>query len=100
MAAAVLRQAATHILESAAAVRPGPGAVEVALTGGLFRMGEPLLGPLREQAARLLPGATLVPAAGDPLDGAVLISRRPPARRPDAARGPGTAQTRPMTERD
>lgn len=74
VAAAVLRQAATHILESAAAVRPGPGAVEVALTGGLFRMGEPLLGPLREQAARLLPGATLVPAAGDPLDGAVLIA--------------------------
>lgn len=74
VAAGILRQAAGHILESAAAVRPGPGPVEVALTGGLFAMGEPLLGPLRDQAGRLLPGATLVPAAGDPLSGALLIA--------------------------
>jgi hypothetical protein len=46
----------------------------VALTGGLFAMGEPLLGPLRDQAPRLLPDATLVPSAGDPLDGALLIA--------------------------
>jgi len=74
VAALILRQAAAHILEAAAAVRPGPGPVEVALTGGLFRMGEPLLGPLREQAPRLLPGAVLRPAQGDPLDGALLIA--------------------------
>ncbi|WP_435822304.1 hypothetical protein [Actinacidiphila alni] len=37
-------------------------------------MGEPLLGPVRERAERLLPGARLVPAAGDPLDGALLIA--------------------------
>jgi N-acetylglucosamine kinase-like BadF-type ATPase len=74
VAADILRQAATHILEAAAAVRPGPGEVDVALTGGLFKMGEPLLGPLRELARRLLPGAILAPAAGDPLDGALLIA--------------------------
>jgi N-acetylglucosamine kinase-like BadF-type ATPase len=74
VASDILRHAAAHILESAAAVRPGAVGVEVALTGGLFKMGEPLLAPLRDQAPRLLPGATLVPAAGDPLDGALLIA--------------------------
>jgi N-acetylglucosamine kinase-like BadF-type ATPase len=74
VASEILRRAATHILESAAAVRPGPGAVDVALTGGLFKMGEPLLGPLRDQAEWLLPDAELVPAAGSPLDGALLIA--------------------------
>jgi hypothetical protein len=47
----------------------------VGLAGGLFKMGEPLLGPLRDQAQWLLPGAVLVPAAGDPLDGALRIAR-------------------------
>ncbi|WP_225846805.1 N-acetylglucosamine kinase [Streptomyces sp. HPF1205] len=70
----ILRRAATHILESAAAARPGPGEIEVALTGGLFRIGEPLLGPLRDQAPWLLPDATLVPAEGDPLDGALALA--------------------------
>lgn len=70
----ILRRAATHILESAAAARPGPGETEVALTGGLFRLGEPLLGPLRDQAQRLLPDATLVPAKGDPLDGSLALA--------------------------
>lgn len=74
VASDILRRAAAHVLESAAAVRPGPGEVEVALTGGLFRLGEPLLGPLRDQARWLLPDAVLVPAAGDPLDGALLIA--------------------------
>jgi N-acetylglucosamine kinase-like BadF-type ATPase len=74
VASDILRQAATHILQAAAAVRPGSGKVDVALTGGLFKMGEPLLAPLREQTLRLLPDATLAPAAGDPLDGAVLIA--------------------------
>ncbi len=74
VAAGIMRRAAAHILEAAAAARPGPGTVDVALTGGLFRIGEPLLAPLREQAPRLLPCAALVPAAGDPLDGAVLVA--------------------------
>jgi len=74
VAGAILRQAAAHILESAAAVRPGPGPFDLGLTGGLFRMGEPLLAPLRALAGRVLPDATLVPAAGDPLSGAVLIA--------------------------
>ncbi|SEO95502.1 N-acetylglucosamine kinase [Actinacidiphila rubida] len=74
VASDILRRAATHILESAAAVRPGPEPVDVALTGGLFGMGEPLLGPLRDQAEWLLPDAELLPAAGDPLDGALLIA--------------------------
>ncbi|MBY8882996.1 N-acetylglucosamine kinase [Actinacidiphila acidipaludis] len=74
VASDILRRAATHILETAAAVRPGPGPVDVALTGGLFKMGEPLLAPLRDQADWLLPEAELCPAAGDPLDGAVLIA--------------------------
>jgi len=74
VASEILRRAATHILEAAAAVRPGPGPVEVALAGGLFGMGEPLLDPLRDQAEWLLPEADLHAAAGDPLDGAVLVA--------------------------
>jgi N-acetylglucosamine kinase-like BadF-type ATPase len=74
VASDILRRAATHILQCAAAVRPGAGPVDVALTGGLFAMGEPLLAPLRHQAEWLLPEADLCPAAGDPLDGAVLIA--------------------------
>ncbi|WUH95008.1 ATPase [Streptomyces sp. NBC_00433] len=76
VASEILRHAAQHILESAAAARPAqPGETEVGLAGGLFKMGEPLLGPLRDQAEWLLPDAVLVPAAGDPLDGALLIAR-------------------------
>ncbi|MBU5900174.1 hypothetical protein JVW24_23945, partial [Vibrio cholerae O1] len=46
VAARILREAAAHIAEAAAAVCPGPtgsgtDGCEVALTGGLFRMGEP-----------------------------------------------------------
>ncbi|SCD82527.1 BadF/BadG/BcrA/BcrD ATPase family protein [Streptomyces sp. DvalAA-14] len=74
VASEILRRAAAHILEAAAAVRPGPGRVDVALTGGLFSMGEPLLGPLRDQAEWLLPDACLLPAAGDPLHGALMIA--------------------------
>ena len=74
VAADILSRAARHILESAAAVRPGPEPCDVALTGGLFKMGEPLLGPLRAQAPELLPGAELRPPAGDPLSGALLIA--------------------------
>jgi hypothetical protein len=48
--------------------------VEVALAGGLFKTGEPLLAPLRARAAAVLPGARLRLADGDPLDGAVRIA--------------------------
>jgi N-acetylglucosamine kinase-like BadF-type ATPase len=74
VAAGVLRRAAEEIACTAAAVLPAAGGAEVALTGGLFRMGEPLLAPVRAEFARRLPDAVLVPAAGDPLDGALLIA--------------------------
>ncbi|MFE0100798.1 N-acetylglucosamine kinase [Streptomyces sp. NPDC059009] len=78
VAAGILRTAARHIAESAAAAcpatDPGTPPCEIALTGGLFRLGEPLLGPLTEELARRLPHARRVPAAGDPLDGAVRIA--------------------------
>ncbi|MFF3034288.1 N-acetylglucosamine kinase [Streptomyces rubiginosohelvolus] len=80
VAAGILRQAASHIAEAAAAVCPAPAEPdgedgEVALTGGLFRMGEPLIAPLREELARLLPGARVTTATGDPLTGALRIAR-------------------------
>ncbi|GGS55496.1 ATPase [Streptomyces parvus] len=85
VAAGIMRQAAGHVAEAAAAVCPAPagpdgdpdegdGVGEVALTGGLFRMGEPLLAPLREELARLLPGARVTVASGDPLTGALRIA--------------------------
>ncbi|MEU8707386.1 BadF/BadG/BcrA/BcrD ATPase family protein [Streptomyces sp. NPDC048565] len=95
VAAGILREAAAHIAGAAAAVCPRPagpepagsdpvasdpagfrpGDCEVALTGGLFRMGEPLLGPLRGELARQIPQARVVPAQGDPLHGALEIAR-------------------------
>ncbi len=73
VAAGILRAAADEIVATAAAAYPAEGG-EVALTGGLFRIGEPLLGPLRAEFARQLPRAAVAPAAGSPLDGAVLIA--------------------------
>ncbi|WP_306337782.1 N-acetylglucosamine kinase [Streptomyces sp. KL118A] len=70
----ILRAAARHIAEAAAAVCPSADACEVAFTGGLFRLGEPLLAPLRAEVAEQLPHARPVPAAGDPLDGALHIA--------------------------
>ncbi|MFF1449151.1 N-acetylglucosamine kinase [Streptomyces sp. NPDC058274] len=74
VAADVLRAAARHMAESAAAVCPSGEGAQVALTGGLFKMGDPLLVPLREELAEQLPHARQVPAAGDPLHGALLIA--------------------------
>lgn len=59
--------------ESAADGERGSG-LEVALTGGLFRLGEPLLVPLEEELAAQLPHARRVAAAGDPLSGAVTLA--------------------------
>ncbi len=64
-------------------VAAGPGAAsrghaaeprEVSLTGGLFRLGEPLLGPLREELRLQIPHARSVPAQGDPLSGALRVA--------------------------
>ncbi|MGW1408941.1 N-acetylglucosamine kinase [Streptomyces sp. NPDC002403] len=79
VAAGILREAAEHIAEAAAAVCPEAGIdgepCEVALTGGLFRMGEPLLVPLREELSRQVPQARAVPGSGDPLTGALSIAQ-------------------------
>ncbi len=48
---------------------------EVALTGGLFRMGEPLVAPVREELALLAPGARVTSPEGDPLTGALRIAQ-------------------------
>ncbi|MFF9815592.1 N-acetylglucosamine kinase [Streptomyces sp. NPDC014006] len=74
VAVAVLREAARHIADSAAAVCPPSGEPWVALTGGLFKVGEPLLVPLEEELAARLPHARRVPAEGDPLHGAVRVA--------------------------
>ncbi|WP_225800593.1 BadF/BadG/BcrA/BcrD ATPase family protein [Streptomyces sp. NK15101] len=74
VAAGILARAGAHIAEAAEAVCPAePGAL-VALTGGLFKMGEPLLAPLRSALGELLPGARTAEAAGDPLAGAVVLA--------------------------
>ncbi|MFD8720844.1 N-acetylglucosamine kinase [Streptomyces sp. NPDC059629] len=74
VAAGILRAAARHMAESAAAVCPAAGEPRVALTGGLLRLGDPLLLPLAEKLTVLLPQARQVPAAGDPLQGAVRLA--------------------------
>ncbi|MGP3981707.1 N-acetylglucosamine kinase [Streptomyces sp. KR80] len=74
VAAGILAEAARSIAESAAAVCPPGEGGEVALTGGLLRIGEPLLAPLRAELARQLPYARRVEAAGDSLDGALCIA--------------------------
>ncbi|MFC9340844.1 N-acetylglucosamine kinase [Streptomyces sp. NPDC057020] len=74
VAADILARAARHIAEAAEAACPaGPGA-RVALTGGLFRMGDPLLVPLRAALGELVPQAGTVDPAGDPLAGAVALA--------------------------
>ncbi|WP_308377875.1 BadF/BadG/BcrA/BcrD ATPase family protein [Streptomyces sp. ISL-98] len=74
VAAGILREAARHIADAAAAVCPASGECEVALTGGLFKIGDPLLVPLRAELSARLPHARTVSAAGDPLAGAVRIA--------------------------
>jgi N-acetylglucosamine kinase-like BadF-type ATPase len=74
VAAGVLRAAARHMAESAAAVCPASGDPLIALTGGLFKMGEPLLAPLERELTARLPQARRVTAEGDPLHGSVRIA--------------------------
>ncbi|MEU4152920.1 BadF/BadG/BcrA/BcrD ATPase family protein [Streptomyces sp. NPDC026659] len=88
VAAGILRAGARHLAESAAAVCPADGEPEVALTGGLFHLGEPLLAPLREELAKRLPHARSVPAEGDPLRGAVRLAEDLAADRCDVPIAP------------
>ncbi|MFI9170349.1 N-acetylglucosamine kinase [Streptomyces lincolnensis] len=74
VAAGILRTAAAHMADSAAAVCPSDGEPRVALTGGLFQMGDALLVPLENELAERLPQARRVTAEGDPLHGAVRIA--------------------------
>ncbi|MFP1624698.1 N-acetylglucosamine kinase [Streptomyces sp. 5K101] len=78
VAAGILARAAGHIAEAAAAVCPAaaeaPGGCEVAVTGGVPKLGDPLLVPLRAEFAHQVPRVRLVPAAGDPLYGALLLA--------------------------
>ncbi|MFF8845448.1 N-acetylglucosamine kinase [Streptomyces sp. NPDC015127] len=78
VAAGILARAAAHIVEAAAAVCPAgagtPGGCDVAVTGGVPKLGDSLLVPLRAELADQVPGARLVPAAGDPLSGALLLA--------------------------
>ncbi|ELS51328.1 N-acetylglucosamine kinase [Streptomyces viridochromogenes] len=74
VAADILRTAARHMAESAAAVCPTDGTPQVALTGGLLKMGDPLLAPVEEELSKRLPHARRVPAEGDPLHGSVRIA--------------------------
>ncbi|MFE5600954.1 N-acetylglucosamine kinase [Streptomyces coelicoflavus] len=74
VAADILRAAARHMADSAAAVCPAGGEPWVAVTGGLLRMGDPLLVPLGEELAKRLPQARRTTAEGDPLDGSVRIA--------------------------
>ncbi|MEJ8655703.1 N-acetylglucosamine kinase [Streptomyces sp. MS1.AVA.4] len=76
VAEGILVTAADHIAASAAAVCPPPSAgdCQVALTGGLLKMGDLLLVPLRDALARQLPHARPVSAAGDPLAGSLTVA--------------------------
>ncbi|WP_328840795.1 N-acetylglucosamine kinase [Streptomyces europaeiscabiei] len=74
VAAEILREAARHMADAAAAVCPASGEPRVALTGGLSRLGGPLLVPLEAELAKRLPHAPRVSAEGDPLVGAVRIA--------------------------
>ncbi|MEE1927236.1 BadF/BadG/BcrA/BcrD ATPase family protein [Streptomyces sp. TRM 70351] len=71
----VLRRAAGHLAGSAAAVCPG-GDAALAFTGGLLRLGAPLLVPLRAELDARLPHVRLAEPAADPLGGALLIARQ------------------------
>ncbi|MFK4104941.1 N-acetylglucosamine kinase [Streptomyces sp. NPDC019531] len=70
----ILREAARHMAESAAAVCPAGGETHVSLTGGLFRLGAALVVPLEEELGRRLPHARQVAAAGGPLEGSIQIA--------------------------
>ncbi|WP_405746862.1 ATPase [Streptomyces sp. NBC_01525] len=74
VAAGIVREAAEQIADTAAAAcPPGPGRA-VALTGGLFRLGEVLRAPVRAGLAARLPDAVCAEPDGGPLDGALRLA--------------------------
>lgn len=74
VAADVMRAAARHMADSAAAVCPRAEGARVAVTGGLLKLGDALVAPLEEELAKRLPHARRVVAEGDPLDGSVRVA--------------------------
>lgn len=74
VAASILREAAVNIAQSAAAVCPPEGDCAVALTGGLFRIGDALLRPVAAELSARVPHARQQPAEGGPLDGALRLA--------------------------
>lgn len=75
VASAIIVQAVAALAGSvqAAARMAGPGPVQVAVTGGLLRLGPAFAEPL-DAALCALPGLELVPARGTALDGALLLA--------------------------
>lgn len=74
VATGILRAAARHMAESVAAVCPKLGDPEVACTGGLLNMGEPLLSLLAEELTHQAPHARQSAPAGDPLHGSARLA--------------------------
>ncbi|MFE1173179.1 N-acetylglucosamine kinase [Streptomyces sp. NPDC058773] len=74
VALGILRAAAGHLADAAAAVCPPGAGRAVACTGGLFGMGDILLAPLRRALVERLPEAELTSAAGSPLAGALTLA--------------------------
>jgi N-acetylglucosamine kinase-like BadF-type ATPase len=74
VSAAILAEAGGHIAAAAVAVCPADPGSTVALTGGLFGIGEPLLAPLRAELAERLPRARVAAAAASPLSGSLRIA--------------------------
>lgn len=74
VATGILRAAARHMAESAAAACPASGMPEVACTGGLLNLAEPLLTFLHEELTRQVPHARQTVAEGDPLHGCVRLA--------------------------
>lgn len=74
VATGILRAAARHMAESVAAVCPKSGEPEVACTGGLLKLGEPLLPFLSEELAQQVPHARQTAPQGDPLHGSARLA--------------------------
>ncbi|WP_399082544.1 N-acetylglucosamine kinase [Streptomyces sp. BBFR2] len=74
VAAGIVRAAAAQIVDTAAAACPPGAGRTVALTGGLFRLGEVLRAPVRAGLAARLPEAVCMEPAGGPLDGALRLA--------------------------
>ncbi|MFG2828302.1 N-acetylglucosamine kinase [Streptomyces sp. NPDC048434] len=71
VALGIMRAAAGHIADAAAAVCPPGAGTAVACTGGLFGLGEPLLAPLRTALAERGAGAPPPPPPAPPPPGGV-----------------------------